>query len=364
MLSDDCSWYLTNGKQKVQLLRKTQGQTQNAVWTWFGHDDSEYCYRATPDIKDVPGFCIPPDSGALTGEGWQLMHEVKADPSDSNSKLAQEVAAGKTWVNYGLFQLADFEALMEHSSNLGQLMRRNKGTNHTFCDKGIYKLYVGPQHSLSETATWTHNYKDSKLLGTITMHSVEKESKAIVCLDADWSFSTITVTGSRAAYKGKPGGVVFDPKTSAVGPLLLHGSAFAITFDVGLKIEKSRIVRAADECIACFDASPCKIPDGLEPLGPCGHQDVCESCLLKMFEKRQAKCPECRAPMGGTSFKTITSIAAKKKNIKDQKDALLEQKRKIERQLLQLSKEEAVLNPLSAAHVMQIMSYGVHQKIA
>ena len=49
----------------------------------YGDNDIEYCYQATPDIKDVPGFFIPPDSGALTGEGWQLMHEVKADPSDS-----------------------------------------------------------------------------------------------------------------------------------------------------------------------------------------------------------------------------------------------------------------------------------------
>ena len=98
MLSDDCRWYLTNGRQKVQLLRNGEGQkNQDAVWTWFGDGNSEYCYRSTPDIKDVPGFCIPPDSGALTGEGWQLMHEVKADPADP--VLAEKVRAGETWVN-------------------------------------------------------------------------------------------------------------------------------------------------------------------------------------------------------------------------------------------------------------------------
>jgi hypothetical protein len=97
MLSDDCSWYLTNGKQKVQLLRKTQGQTQNAVWTWFGDGSSEYCYRSTTNIKDVPGFRVPAFSGSLTGEGWQLMHEVKADPADP--VLAEKVRAGETWVN-------------------------------------------------------------------------------------------------------------------------------------------------------------------------------------------------------------------------------------------------------------------------
>ena len=163
---------------------------------------------------------VPPDSVALTGEDWQLMHEVKADPSDS--MLAEQVKAGKTWVNYGLFQLADLEALMEGCSDLGKLMRRNKGTNHTFCEKGIYKLYVGSPHLLADSATWTRDYANSKLLGTIMMHTVEKKSKAIVCSDADGSFSTITVTASHAAYKGEPGGVVFDPKTSAVRPLL-HG---------------------------------------------------------------------------------------------------------------------------------------------
>jgi hypothetical protein len=221
MLSDDCRWYLTNGKQKVQLLRNEGGKkNQDAVWTWFGDGSSEYCYRSTTNIKDVPGFRVPAFSGSLTGEGWQLMHEVKADPADS--VLAEKVRAGKTWVNYGLFQLADLEALMQGSSDLGSLMSCNKGTNHTFCDKGIYKLYVGPKEVLTTSARWTHNYATSKMLGTITMHTGKEKSDAIVCSDADGSFSTITVTASHAAYKGEPGGVVFDPKTSAVRPLL-HG---------------------------------------------------------------------------------------------------------------------------------------------
>jgi hypothetical protein len=192
MLSDDCCWYLTNGEQKVQLLRNEGAQkNQDAVSTWFGDGNSEYCYRSTPDIKDVPGFRVPANSGTITGEGWQLMHEVNANPADP--VLAEKVRAGKTWVNYGL--------------------SRNKGTKHTFCDKGIYKLYVGSKESLTTTARWTHDCANSKLLGTITMHTGKEKSDAIVRSDAEGSFSTITVTASRAAYKGEPGGVVFDPKT-------------------------------------------------------------------------------------------------------------------------------------------------------
>jgi len=128
---DDCDWYLTDGKQKTKLLRKEKGNNvQDAVWTWFGDGNNEYCYRSTPDIKDVPGFRVPAFSVSLTGEGWQLMHEVKADPADF--VLAEKVRAGKTWVNYGLFQLADLEAIMQQPSDLGSLMSRNKGTNHTF----------------------------------------------------------------------------------------------------------------------------------------------------------------------------------------------------------------------------------------
>jgi len=128
---EDCDWYLTNGKQKVQLLRNKIGKkNQDTVWTWFGDGKHQYCYRSTPDIKDVPGFRVPALCGSLTGEGWQLMHEVKADPADF--VLAEKVRAGKTWVNYGLFLLADLEALMQGSSDLGSLMSHNKGTNHTF----------------------------------------------------------------------------------------------------------------------------------------------------------------------------------------------------------------------------------------
>ena len=60
---------------------------------------------------------------------------------------------------------------MQGSSDLGNLMSRNKGTKHTFCDKGIYKLYVGSKEFLTMAARWTHDYANSKLLGTITMHT-------------------------------------------------------------------------------------------------------------------------------------------------------------------------------------------------
>jgi NACalpha-BTF3-like transcription factor len=364
MLSD-CDWYLTNGEQKVQLLRNEgEKKNQDAVWTWFGDGSSEYCYRSTPDIKDVPGFRVPADTSALTGEGWQLMHEVKADPADS--VLAEKVRAGKTWVNYGLLQLADLEALMQGSSDLGSLMSRNKGTNHTFCDKGIYKLYVGPKEVLTTSARWTHNYATSKMLGTITMHTGKEKSDAIVCSDEDGSFSTITVTASRAAYKGEPGGVVFDPKTSAVRPLL-HGSAVAITFDLGFSIEKSRIVRASDECTVCYDASPCKIPAGLPPLAPCGHQDVCEPCLLKLQKNRMGRfnCPSCREEYGGPTFQLITGIAAKKNYAQDQVDRARTQMKMAEEDLRQAEIKKVALDQVSAADILQIMAvFSVSQKMA
>ena len=60
---------------------------------------------------------------------------------------------------------------MQDSSDLGKLMWRNEGTNHTFCDNGIYKLYVWSKEFLTMAAPWTHDYANSKLLGTITMHT-------------------------------------------------------------------------------------------------------------------------------------------------------------------------------------------------
>lgn len=371
MLSDDCRWYLTNGKQKVQLLRNEGGKkNQDAVWTWFGDGSSEYCYRSTPDIKDVPGFRVPASCVELKGEGWQLMHEVKADPADS--VLAEQVRAGKTWVNYGLFQVADLEALMQESSDLGSLMSRNEGTNHTFGGTGIYKVYVGLKQFLTTKARWTHDYVNSRLLGTITMHTGEEKSKAIACSDADGSFSTITVTARRAAFKGQPGGVVFDPKTSAERPLL-RGSAVAITFDLGF-IEISRTVRAADECIVCYDAAPCIIPDGLEPLGPCGHQDICEMCLLDLSVSTwsQANCPSCRGKLYGPTFKIIKGVAAQKKYAQGQVDKAQKQIEKAEEDLRQakiykeaMEIKKDALDRVSAANIMQIMAVRkVDQKMA
>jgi len=352
MLSD-CHWYLTNGKEKVQLLRNEGKNIQNAVWTWFGDGYEEYCYRSTSDIKDVPGFQVPALSASLTGEGWQLMHEVKADPADS--VLAKQVRAGKTWVNYGLFQLADLEALMQRSTDLGSLMSRNEGTQHTFRDEGIYKLYVGSKELLTTTACWTLDYAESKVLGTITMHTGNKKSGAIVCSDKDGSFSTITVTADRAAFKGEPGGVVFDSKMLAVRPLL-RGSALAITFNLG-SFEKSRIVRAGAECIVCYEAPPCSIPDGLPPLAPCGHQDVCESCLLQLQKNRRGPtCPSCREQYRGETFDLITSIVAKKKDAQEQVDKARRQLQKAEEALRQAEIQKNALDQVSAAKIMQIMA--------
>jgi hypothetical protein len=363
MLSD-CDWYLTNGEQKVQLLRNEGGtNNQNAVWTWFGDGKHEYCYRSTPDIKDVPGFRVPADIGALTGEGWQLMHEVKADPTDL--VLAEKVRAGETWVNYGLFQSADLEALMQRSSDLGSLMSRNKGTNHTFGKKGIYKLYVESTELLTRGARWTHDYEKSKLLGTITMHTDKEQSAAIGCSDEfGQSFSTIRVTASQAAYKGEPGGVVFDPNIPAVRPLL-HGSAVAITFDLGFQIEKIRNVWPADDCLVCCSAPPFKIPAGLQPFASCGHQDVCEECLLAMHERRQANCPQCRiVSFGGDDFMNLMRHMAQKKKIDDETDALRQQMEKINRQLQKKKTEQDAMTRLSTPNILQITSLGVSLEVS
>jgi len=371
LLSDDCGWYLTDGQQKkVRLLRNGEGQkNQDAVWTWFGDGKREYCYPSTEDIKDVPGFRIAPDSDALTGNGWQLMHEVKDDPADP--VLADQVRAGRTWVNYGLFQLEDLETFMENSADLGKMMRRNKEPNNTFCDKGIYKLYVGSEKAealvgskkfLTNTAHWTGDY-NSKLLGTITMHTGEEKSDAIGGSDAAGSFSTITVTASHAAYKGEPGGVVFNPKTSAVLPLL-HGSAVAITFDLGTKIEKIRIVRAAEECIVCLDKPPVKIPKGCTPLAACGHQDVCGPCLFEMHEQKHAKCPQCRVDMGGDSFSTLMRMITDKRSVDDKHAHLLEQQQKLERELLQVTTRKEAMDSLSETDMLTITSLGVVYEVA
>lgn len=370
LLSDDCGWYLTNGEHTVRLLRNGEGQkNQDAVWTWFGDGKKEYCYRSTEDIKDVPGFRIAPDSGALTGTGWQLMHEVKDDPADP--VLAEQVRAGSTWVNYGLFQLQDLEALMQNSAALGKMMSRNKGSNHLFCEKGIYKLYVGSEKAetlvgskkfLTNTAHWTGDY-NSKLLGTITMHTGEEQSDAIGGSDAAGSFSTITVTASHAAYKGEPGGVVFNPKTSAVRPLL-HGSAVAITFDLGTKIEKIRIVRAAEECIVCLDKPPVKIPQGCTPLAACGHQDVCGPCLFTMHEQKHAKCPQCRVDMGGDSFSTLMRMITDKRSVDAKHAHLLEQQQKLERELLQVTTRKEAMDSLSETDMLTITSLGVLYEVA
>lgn len=358
----DCNWFLTNGKQKVQLLRNDRGKNdQDAVWTWFGDGKYEYCYPSTTKIEDVPGFRVPAFSGELTGEGWQLMHEVKANPADP--ELAKKVKAGETWVNYGLFNLADLQALMQQSSNLGSLMSRNTGDKNIFCGEGMYKLYVGETNFLKTGARWTHDYANSKLLGTITMHTGKEKSDAIVCSDADGSFSTITVTASRAAYKGEPGGVVFDRKTSAVRALL-YGSAVAMTFELG-PLEKSRIVRAPDECIVCYIDPPFKIPNGLTPFASCGHQDVCQECLWGMYERRQANCPQCRVvPFGGDAFMTLMRIMTQKKKIRDEHDALLAQRDKIERQLQNVKTEKDAMDRLSEPHMLQITSLGVSHEVA
>ena len=64
-------------------------------------------------------------------------------------------------------------------------MWRNEGTNHTFCDNGIYKLYVWSKEFLTMAAPWTHDYANSKLLCTITMLPGKEQSKAIGGSDKD-----------------------------------------------------------------------------------------------------------------------------------------------------------------------------------
>ncbi len=144
---------------------------------------------------------------------------------------------------------------------------------------------------------------------------------------------------------------------------LLHGSAIAITFDLG-SLEKSRIVRAADDCIVCYDAPPVRIPEGISPFAFCGHQDVCKLCLLEMHRRRDAKCPQCRFPMRGDAFMTLMRIMAKKKKIDDEEAALIEQTKKIERQLQKVRTEKDAMDRLSESHMLTITSLGVAHEVA
>ncbi len=97
MLSGDVDWFWTDGSQKIKLLRTEHEDTANCIWPWFGVQDEDFCFRTTPDLTHVPGFCLPSDSGVLTGPGWQLMHEVKANPV--NHELARSQSSG--WSDVG-----------------------------------------------------------------------------------------------------------------------------------------------------------------------------------------------------------------------------------------------------------------------